>query len=111
LGVDDPFVPSIGELYLVRTDILLLPDPKPWRPAVVIERPAGPFGRVHLVTRTTETTRKGVEHPAVPALGLDLTGVFWRYSSAEAMAWTRRNCRLLGLLDTVTLRRVMARFG
>lgn len=27
-SLDDPFIPSVGELYLVRTEILLLPDPK-----------------------------------------------------------------------------------
>lgn len=80
---------------------------------VVIERPAGLVGRVHVVTRTTDTTttRKGVDHPPMPALGLHAPGVFSRYSSAEAVSWTLRNCQLLGMLDSVTLRRVLARFG
>lgn len=108
---DAPFVPNVGELYWVCTEIMLLPDPKEWRPAVVVERSAGPFGRVHVVTRTTDTTRKGIEHQPVAALGLRHPGVFWRYSSAEARMWTPRNCRLMGMLDTVTLRRVMARFA
>jgi len=109
-SADDPFVPSIGEIYLVRTEIMLLPDPKERRPAVVIERPAGPVGRVHVVTRTTDTTRKGVAHPPTPALGLQSAGVFWRYTSTEAASWTPRNCRLLGILDPLTLRRILERF-
>jgi hypothetical protein len=90
---------------------MLLPDPKEWRPVVVIERPAGLVGRVHVVTRTTDTTRKGVDHPPMPALGLQSPGVFWRYTSAEAVSWTPRNCRLLGMLDPVTLRQVLERFA
>jgi hypothetical protein len=110
-AADTPFVPNVGELYWVATQILLLPDPKEWRPAVVVERPSGPFGRVHVVTRTTDTTRKGVEHQPVAELGLRLPGVFWRYSTAEARMWTPGTCRLMGMLDAVTLRRVMVRFA
>lgn len=110
-GVDDPFQPAIGELYLVRTAILLLPDPKTWRPAVVIERSSGASGRVFVVTRTTDTKKKGIEHPPAPTLRLTEQGVFWRYSSAEARMWTKRNCKLRGVLDTVTLHRVLKRFG
>ena len=68
--------PIPGGLYLVNTRLLSGTDPKPRRPAVVIALPAFGLTDVPLLTRTTDTGERGVQHPANPALGLTKPGVF-----------------------------------
>ena len=72
--------PVRGGLYRVRTTLLSGTDPKPTRPVVVLALP--PFGLpdVPVLTRTSDTSERGVFHPRNPALGLSKDGVFgYRY--------------------------------
>jgi hypothetical protein len=92
---DQPFLPVLGDLYWVSTIILWSGDRKPTRPVVVIEVPPDLFGRIAVVTRTTDTTRKGVTHDPMPEIGLGKSGVFADYASTEAMLWTPRNVQRL----------------
>lgn len=68
--------PIRGGLYLVNTSLLSGSDPKPKRPAVVVTLPAYGLTDVPLLTRTTGTSERGVEHPTNATLGLTQRGVF-----------------------------------
>jgi mRNA-degrading endonuclease toxin of MazEF toxin-antitoxin module len=109
--LDEPFMPVVGDLYWVNTQILWSGDRKPTRPVVVVETPAEDLGRIAVVTRTTDTTRKGVPHDPVPELGLHRPGVFADFGSTESVLWTLRNVRRLGVLASDVLAKVMERFG
>jgi mRNA-degrading endonuclease toxin of MazEF toxin-antitoxin module len=100
-----------GELYLVSTAILWGGDRKPTRPVIVIEAPQGRMTRIVVVTRTTDTRRKGVPHQPMPEIGLTKPGVFADLRSAEQMLWTPRNACRLGTLPQDVFSDVMRRFG
>lgn len=108
---DTPFLPVEGELYWVQTIILWSGDRKPTRPVVVIEVPKTIRGRVQVVTRTTDMSRLGVRHEAMPAAGLTKCGVFADLGSTEATLWTPRNALNLGVLPSPVFCRVRERFG
>lgn len=109
--LDEPFLPGLGTLYWAHTIILWSGDRKLTRPVVVIEVPKDRFGRVMVVTRTSDTTRKGVQHDAMPGIGLSKPGVFVRLASTEASLWTPRNVQPLGALPDEVFAAVMGRFG
>jgi hypothetical protein len=108
--LDQPFLPVLGDLYWVSTVILWSGDRKPTRPVVIIEVPSDLFGRIAVVTRTTDTTRKGVAHDPMPEIGLDKPGVFADYTSTEALLWTPRNVQRLAALPAPMLANVLDRF-
>lgn len=72
-GADGPVV---GGLYLVDTVLLSAYDPKPRRPAVVIALPPYGLSDPPVLTRTSDTSIRGVQHPRNPALQLSKDGVF-----------------------------------
>ena len=108
---DGPFLPVEGELYWVSTAILWGGDRKSTRPVVVIEASSGRVTRIVVVTRTTDTRRKGVPHQPMPEIGLTRPGVFADLRSAERMLWTPRNTCRLGALPQDVFNDVMRRFG
>jgi hypothetical protein len=108
---DEPFLPIEGELYWVRTMIFWGGDRKPTRPVVAIEAPSGGMTRIAVVTRTTDTSRKGVLHQPMPEIGLTKPGVFADLRSTERILWTPRNARRLGILAEDVFNEVMRRFG
>lgn len=72
--------PVRGGLYQVRTALLSGTDPKPTRPVVVIALPPVGLPDVPVITRTSDTSERGVFHPRNLALGLSKDGVFgYRY--------------------------------
>jgi hypothetical protein len=108
----EPFLPKVGELYLVNTIIYSFRhDPAADRPAVVICVP--PEGVSHspiqLVTRTSKSV-PGVPHPADTSLGCDRDGVFSDLVSVERQLWTPQNVRHLGVLPDPFLSAVLGRF-
>jgi hypothetical protein len=109
--LDEPFLPVLGDLYWISTLILWSGDRKPTRPVVVVEVPPDGLGRIAVVTRTSDTARKGVPHEPMPELGLQKPGVFADYGSTEAVLWTPRNVRRLGVLQSDILAKVKERFG
>jgi hypothetical protein len=112
LGPEDtPFLPGEGELYWVQTIILWSGDRKPTRPVVVIEAPMTSLGRIQVVTRTTDVSRRGVRHEAMPEAGLTKCGVFADLGSTEATLWTPRNARKLGSLPPSVFCKVQEWFG
>lgn len=109
----EPFLPKIGELYLVDTIIYSYGhDPAAARPAVVVcvPPPSVSHSPIQLVTRTSKRSH-GVLHPADLALGCDLDGVFSDLISVEQRLWTPRNVELLGVLDDPYLASVLERFS
>lgn len=108
LGV--PFLPSVGQVYLVATIIFQPADKKPRRPVVVVGAPLDLRGRVAVVARTSDTDEDGIAHAADLALGLDKDGVFARLKTTEAQLWTPRNVLLRGSLPADVLRDVVARW-
>jgi mRNA-degrading endonuclease toxin of MazEF toxin-antitoxin module len=109
--LDVPFLPAVGDLYWVETIIFWSGDWKPTRPVVVLESPSNRFGRIIMVTRTSDTARKGVFHDAMPEIGLSRPGVFRNLVSAAASVWTPRNVRRLGQLPAATFDKIMDRLG
>jgi len=72
--------PVRGGLYRVDTVLLSGTDPKPTRPVVVLALPPAGLPDVHVLTRTSDTSERGIRHPRNPALGLSKDGVFgFRY--------------------------------
>ena len=109
----DPFVPEIGELYLVETRIFSLgADPAADRRAVVIGVPSYPGSRapIQVVTRTTQVV-SGIPHPADPGNGCDKDGVFADLASVERQLWRPENVARLGTLPEPFLSRVLERFS
>jgi hypothetical protein len=106
----DPFLPVVGEVYWVATEILDRRDEKPRRPAVVIKVPASLNGRVVVVTRTTDLDAPGVPHGASPELDLDVEGVFAQLRTAEARLWYKPNVEWLGPLGKFLLEKVIEEF-
>jgi hypothetical protein len=109
----DPFLPTVGELYLVNTTIYSIGyDPAADRPAVVICVPPEPPSRspIRLVTRTSKSV-PGVPHPADVALRLNLDGVFSDLVSVERQMWRPENVEYLGVLPEPFLSKVLERFS
>lgn len=107
----EPFLPRVGELFLVRTVLFWSPDQHDNRPVVVFEVPPGQFDQIAIVTRTTQKGVPGIWHDRQPSLGLSQPGTFSRYARVERASWTPDNVRLLGRLDPETLRKVLGRFA
>jgi hypothetical protein len=108
----EPFLPKVGELYLINTDIYWIgTDPAAARPAVVVcvPPPSVKHSPIRVVTRTSQKVQ-GVPHPADRTLRCDRDGVFSRPVSVEQHMWTRRNVELLGELGDPYLTQVMERF-
>lgn len=107
---DEPFLPSVGQLFWVKTWLFLPPDKHDERPVLVVNVPLNTRGRISVVTRTSDTRADGVQHRADRTLGLGQDGVFSRLSSTEAQNWTPRNVRFCGTVGDAVLRAVIARW-
>lgn len=101
-----PYLPQIGQMYLVRTLVYASHDPAAARRAVVVTVPATKFGRIQLVTRTTKQV-DGVPHAADLAIGCDEDGVFSELVGVEQPQWRSGNVVLLGVLREPTLSAVL----
>jgi hypothetical protein len=104
---DCPYLPTVGDVFHISTDILDNVDVHPFRPGVVVEIPKDLTGSVHVVTRTTETWRSGVAHPPAPELRLYEPGVFAYLRHADAYLWKREKVEFRGVLDSGTLTKVL----
>jgi hypothetical protein len=112
-GRGEPFLPQVGELYLVETTIYTLgTDPAADRRAVVITVPPDPSSKrpIQLVTRTSKKA-PGVAHPVDLSIGCDRDGVFSDLVSVEQQLWRPGNVVLLGVLPEPYLSLVLERFG
>jgi len=103
-----PYLPIVGELYLVRTLLYSSTDPAPARRAAVVGVPSilTPATRIRLVTRTSDLKVPGVQHEQDLALGCDLDGVFSDPVSCLASSWRPGDVKLLGPLPQVVLDRL-----
>jgi len=111
----EPFLPKVGELYLITTTIFTLRyDPGASRPAVVIVVPAEAGSRfpIEVVTRTSQKV-PGVAHPADRKLSshLDKDGVFSDLTQIEQQLWRPENVMRLGELPEPYLSSVLGRFA
>lgn len=109
----EPFLPKVGELYLVSTIIYSFGhDPAADRPAVVISVPPeqASHSPIQLVTRTSKPV-PGVEHPADMSLRCDRDGVFSDLVSIEQQLWRPENVEYLGPLPEPFLSDVLGRFS
>lgn len=109
----EPFLPKVGELYVVNTIIYSFGnDPAAARRAVVLTVP--PTGVTHspiqIVTRTSKRA-PGVPHPADLSLSCDLNGVFSDLASVEQQLWRPENVKYLGVLPEPYLAQVLRRFS
>ena len=105
----DPFLPEVGELYLVKTIIYSSSDPAADRSVVVVLVPSVPHGTIQFFTRTSKTDVPGIKHPADLSLRCDRDGVFSDLASAEQRLWTPQNVTYLGLLGEPYLAKVLER--
>ena len=110
----EPFLPKVGELYLITTTIFTLGnDPAASRPGVVVVVPTESGSRfpIQVATRTSQRV-PGVPHPADRDLSsyLDKDGVFSDLMSVEQQLWRPENVKLLGELPEPYLSRVLRRF-
>lgn len=88
-------------------------DPKPGRPAVVIEIMRGPAGRARVVTRTRDRARgrTGAHHEPQPDLRLFKEGWFTDEYWIDLAAFTRPPMDYRGPLDMDAMERVEAMFS
>lgn len=98
------------ELYLVARELMDPTDPKPMRPAVILEAAPSPMGRVRLVTRTRHLARGGVPHGRQPAERLHDAGVFSDEYTIDAALFTTAKVVYLGMLDEAAFEQVRAEF-
>jgi hypothetical protein len=109
----EPFLPKVGELYLVETIIYTIgSDPAADRPAVVICVPPDTTSRspIQVVTRSSKGV-PGIRHPADNSLQLNLDGVFSDLVSIEQQLWRPQNVLYLGVLPDPFLANVLRRFS
>jgi hypothetical protein len=105
-----PFLPNIGDVYMVAPLLYSSNDPEPMRPAVVIEVPARPDARIRIVTRTSELYKPGVRHGVAPQLGLDRAGMWSNLESVERSLWCPQSVRWKGPLERAVFEEVLERF-
>jgi hypothetical protein len=108
----EPFLPRVGELYLVDTRIYPGCDPAADRPVVVFSVPYDRTSRspIRVVTRTSQPIRRGVQHPADRSLRLELDGTFSDLVSIEQQMWRPENVEFRGMLPDPYLTEVLGRF-
>lgn len=109
----EPFLPKVGELYLVNTIIYSFgSDPAADRPVVVFCVPPNQVlhSPIQLITRTSKSV-PGVRHPADLSLGCDRDGVFSDLVSVEQQLWKPQNVELLGVLPDPFWTQVLERFS
>lgn len=109
----EPFLPEVGELYLINTLVYSVgDDPAADRPVVVLCVPPNPASRspIQVVTRTSQVA-KGIRHPADRKLGLDRDGTFSDLANIELQLWTPKNVLKLGVLPEPYLSLVIRRFS
>jgi hypothetical protein len=112
-AAEEPFLPKVGELYLVSTIVYSFGyDPAADRPAVVIFVPSllASHSPIQLVTRTSRRV-PGVSHPADASLKCDRDGVFSDLVSVEQQLWRPENVECLGVLPEPFLSAVLGRFS
>lgn len=104
-----PYLPVVGELYLVRTLLYSSTDPAPARRAVVVGVPSilTPAARIRLVTRTSDMKVPGVKHDRDLALDCDVDGVLSDLVSCLASSWRPGDVKLLGPLPQAVLDALM----
>jgi hypothetical protein len=109
---DNPYLPSVGEVYWVDSSIISPNDKKPDRPVLVVAVPTTLSGRITMVTRTTNRERTpGCPSPADPDLGLNKPGVWGYLRSAEADLWTPSMVEYRGVVELAVLLAVCEVFG
>jgi hypothetical protein len=111
---DEPFLPEVGDIYLVVTRIYALGfDPAARRPAVVVTVPPVTVTHtpIQIVTRTSDTSAPGIAHPKDTRLNLDKKGVFSEFGSVEPTLWTPRNVLRLGTLGEPYIGKILERFA
>jgi len=104
-------LPTFGEVYKVAGHIQNPRDKKPNRRALVVGVPGGVDGRIRLVTRTTDTYRKGVPSPKNRAMGFDREGVWGHYRSVDARLWVPPDVVYVGVLDSLTVQKICDFYG
>jgi hypothetical protein len=92
-------LPIFGEVYKVHGDIQIPIDKKWDRRAVVVGVPLDLYGRIRIVTRTSNIECSGVPSPEDLALDFDRPGVWGNYRSVEASLWVEPDVKPLGVLD------------
>lgn len=103
----DPYLPVVGDVYWIATEILDGYDVEPRRPAVVVQVPSTVDGRITVVTRTSQPGVPGVSHDPDPDLGLDKPGTFSYLRTAEARLWKRPQVEWMGMLDENLLKLII----
>lgn len=101
-----PFNACIREVYWIPRDLMDPQDPKPGRPAVVIEEAHGSAGRLRVVTRTRDRNRGGIEHPPQTDLRLKDWGWFSDEYWVDAARLMPGISEYRGLLDHSTFEAV-----
>jgi hypothetical protein len=99
-----PQVPHPGDVCLVSSVIRNPYDPKPFRPAVVVQVPATINGRIVIITRTTDLeVYPGLYSPPDPNLKLTEEGIWSRRETVEARLWLPPDVVPLGQVDAIEL--------
>jgi hypothetical protein len=107
-----PYLPGVGEVYLVDSSIVHPAGRAADRPVLVVQVPATVNGRITVVTRTAPRDgTPGVASPGDPELGFDEPGVWAHLRSAEAHLWTPSMVRYRGTVELAVLTAVREAFG
>lgn len=108
-----PFVPKIGELYLVRSLLYSSADRAAARRAAVCSVPGviTVASRIQLVTRTSNVDAPGVKHARDLSISCDRDGVFSDLVSCLASSWRPGDVRFLGVVPAPLMDELTAWFS
>jgi hypothetical protein len=108
-ATSQPYIPDVGRLYWLESELLDPHDPEERRPGVVVSAPETLFGTVNVAMRST-TDGYGVAHDQCHDLGLGKAGHFSRLRPVQCQLWTPDAARSSELLDAETFAWVLRRF-
>lgn len=98
------------EVYWIPRELMDPNDPKPGRPAVVIEQAHGPAGRLRVVSRTRDPRRGGIQHPPQADLRLNDLGWFSDEYWVDAARLVPGVAEYRGVLDEQTFEAVLEEY-
>ena len=103
----EPFLPVVGEVYLVNSLLYSASDPAAGRPAVVVEVPEPTFRPIRIVTRTHRSAVRGVPHAVDLALGLEMEGVWSDLTSVDKAKWRSPDVVRRGILPEAVFAQIV----
>jgi hypothetical protein len=109
-GIQPVVLPTRGQVFKVLGAIQDPVDKKYDRRAVVVRVPRDVNGRITIITRTTNTKRRGVYSPIDLSNDLDEEGVWGYYRTVDARLWVKPDVKYIFTLPPNVVDEICAKF-